>query len=1050
MDRKGILRRFVIENSSIFLSSTYTKEAVKEVKRKYFIERFKNKFGVPSNNEIAEALVEGFISIQKITNVEELNSFVSEYPFLRDNIHDLTKFECAFSEIKPPVTRDDIKKLKVQTLYELEKEKIKEEVIVESTKEIQEAIEKKTEEYLSLPSVLDAEDIEKPLITEVSVVQPQQEWWERLNLKANPFPRQEGLSQIPLEMYEEVVVRTQIYNIYINRARNNVDDLLFKGKLLIGDFGYGKTTLFDYLSFVLLEHKIKVIRISLPPRGDVFTLNVLFENKLFNEVKNFYKDRFKYDYAGNPSIDTIIEMLNILTNTENWCFIVVIDDLHKIIGGEGVVIKFLGSLQITKDELIRKGVKIGFLVAGLPEWQNYLRTDGALRGFFDTIPDFMPEVTPELAYDVIKKRFVAFAKNPEINNFIDLNIIKQIHRKTTNEGRYLGFRTFMSNVEIELRKGNFTIFESNPIKIEQSKLKALREIIESEPILKRSLNKFIYGSRIETEENRDIGLKILIKVYLDKGITEDDEFFLSHKYYFQKLARSNLINKVQIQQEKIKWVINPLLLKVNKEILSKYNLSMEDYLRPIYISPFKRMTETPSVSERDLYDSFIDENKSGLEGSIELLKSSLAIYHKVVSLDILKIKDEEVAPLLDEWKTSLAQISSCIFSIENILPIRYPSPNGILKIWDYYWTYPDTLKRFNNELASFVSRKDQIPLLRRYYVEAFNELFNLFREDFEISKKIHITLENLRDDEINLFHKCRYLHILPYKKSNYFDLLKSMNEYVEKKIRVFLRNFMYLLFGDRRNILEQIRDPSIRQYIERDPRTYESISFNEFENLNRGQYKKIFMECHNLKKAIFEPVLGNAYTSELNAFLEAFCDYNILTSHLKTDSIQPQEQSRIYDYLIHSANFIKRINIAYSKMLCDYFYVKNDTPPEIISYFSLRGIKGEQPSKKLFRLEDKILADISDVKSIITNKSEIERVWTALENIAEAGEYYLDLEDYILIEKLFTVEYRKFISILAYYLWTEKISVDNKFGTRMIIRLKPKPEKNIVEEGVLS
>jgi len=237
-------------------------------------------------------------------------------------------------------------------------------------------------------------------------------------------------------------------------------------------------------------------------------------------------------------------------------------------------------------------------------------------------------------------------------------------------------------------------------------------------------------------------------------------------------------------------------------------------------------------------------------------------------------------------------------------------------------------------------------------------------------------------------------------------------------------------------MLRQIKDVSIKEYIEKDPRTYKSISFNEFENLNRGQYKKLFMECPNLKKAIFEHVLGNNYTSEFKAFFASFCDYNHLTSHLKMDSVQPQDQSRIYNYIIHSADFMKRINIAYLKMLHDYFYIKDDTPAEMVLYFSLRGIKGEQPSKKVLKLEDKILADTSDIKPIIIDKSEMERVWTGLKNIARTGKYYLDLEDYNLIERLFTVEYRKFISILAYYIWTEKTSIDEKFGTGLTIQLK--------------
>ncbi len=1035
MDRKWLLKRFVIENSSILLSASYNKNAIRNIKRKYFIDRYSNKIGVPKNKEIAEALVEGFIAIRKIINIEELTTFVHEYPFLRKHIYDINKFEHIFTEVKPPVTIDDIKKLKTQSSYELERGKIKKEVIAEATEEIQEAIEKKTEEYLSVPSILDQEEIEEPSVTSIPKFQSQKEWWERLNLMANPFPRQEGLSQIPTDMYEAVVVKTQIYKTYTNRAQQNIEDLLYKGKLLIGDTGYGKTTLFDYLSYVLIENKLKIFRITLQPRGDVVTYNVQFENELYNEVKSFYKERFKYDYAGDPSINTIIEMLNILNNNENWCFILVLDDLHKIIGGEGVVLKFLGSLQISKDKMIRKGAKIGFLVAGLPDWQNYFRTDGAFRGFFDTPPDFMPEVTPEIAYEVIKKRILAYAKNTEINNFVDLDFIKQIHRKTINEGRYLGFRTFMSNVEIELRKGNFSIFESNPIEVEPDKLNIIQEIIEKESVLKASFNKYIYGSKIQTEENRDFGLKVLIKIFLEKGINESDEFFLSHDYYFQKLARSNLINKVKIEQDKIKWIVNPLLVKVNDEILSRYNLSLEDYLRPLYIKPFKKKELLPVKHERDLFDVFIDENTSALSDYIELLRASVSPYRKAISLNLIKIKEEDVIQLVENWKISLAQISSCVFNFENLLPVKSLSPSEILTRWSDYWTYPDALKRFIDELASFNNRRDQIPLLRRFFIEAFNEIFNLFKNDFVINKQIYFPLESLKQDEIHLLYSCRNLYSQPYKMSNYFDLLKLMNNHIEKKIRIFLRNFMNLLYGDSKNMLKQIKDDSIRKYIETDPRIYEGISFNEFENLNRGQYKKLFMECPNLKKAIFEHVLGSTYKNDFKAFFEAFCDYNIITAHLKMDSLQPQDQSRIHDYIIHSTEFIKKINNAYLNIFDQYFYIGDETSTEIKIYFSLRGIKAKEISKEEFKLEGKILKDITDIKPVRINQSEIDRVVTILRNIKNGDIYHLDLENYFLIERLFTIEYRCFISVLAYLKWNGRISIDNKFGTWITIRL---------------
>jgi hypothetical protein len=244
---------------------------------------------------------------------------------------------------------------------------------------------------------------------------------------------------------------------------------------------------------------------------------------------------------------------------------------------------------------------------------------------------------------------------------------------------------------------------------------------------------------------------------------------------------------------------------------------------------------------------------------------------------------------------------------------------------------------------------------------------------------------------------------------------------------------MSLLYGSRKSRLEQIKEPGIKQYIEKDPRTYEPTSFNEFENLNRGQYKKIFMECPNLRRAIFERVMGSDYQSRYESFFEAFGDYNIITSHLKMDSITPQDQSRINQYIIQAVEFIKKINIAYLKMLSDFFYIKNEGPPDVVLFFSLRGIKGEQANTKVFKLNDKILADISDLKPVKTDIKEIERIFTTLKNIGNGEKYQLDLEDYNLIERLFTTEYRNFVAVLSYLTFAGKIKIGKKLGSIVFI-----------------
>ena len=285
---EAIIRKFAIENISLFISEKYDKKKIKDAKRRYFIDQLKNKFGSPRNKEIADILIKQLIFINKFKDFKELNEFRNKHNFFRDNIHDLNKYEPLFEQEKPDISREDIRKLKIKDTLLRERAKIKDEIIITETKDIQEKIDKKQKEFYSIPSILDGDNEEEPTVKKVKKQEIIGEWWERFNLTENPFKVQEGLAKFSEDIYDDIVFKTPIYDKYLNRALNNEKELLDIARPLLGQWGGGKTTLTDYLGFVLLENKIKFLRIVLPPRHDSTTLYILFENKMFNKLKSFF------------------------------------------------------------------------------------------------------------------------------------------------------------------------------------------------------------------------------------------------------------------------------------------------------------------------------------------------------------------------------------------------------------------------------------------------------------------------------------------------------------------------------------------------------------------------------------------------------------------------------------------------------------------------------------------------------------------------------------------------------------------------------------------
>ena len=95
------------------------------------------------------------------------------------------------------------------------------------------------------------------------------DWFLQIDLKEDPFPSQDGLYLISKENYETIVLKTQIYNKYIEILEQNPQWMLNKSIIIYGDFGCGKTTFFDYLSYHLLLNNIQPIRIIINAKSSL-------------------------------------------------------------------------------------------------------------------------------------------------------------------------------------------------------------------------------------------------------------------------------------------------------------------------------------------------------------------------------------------------------------------------------------------------------------------------------------------------------------------------------------------------------------------------------------------------------------------------------------------------------------------------------------------------------------------------------------------------------------------------------------------------------------
>ncbi|MCK4734640.1 MAG: hypothetical protein KAT65_19450, partial [Methanophagales archaeon] len=382
---------------------TFDRKRYKGIKTAYFGKELQYRFGKPRDKEICKCFVEDFlIKIQRISDKETLEQIISETPFLKMNnikaddyiaLIDLTTKKYAIKE-------------EIQGLQEVEKhEKLIELVEREHAKEIDDLILQKKEEYRRLPSILDDVDFDEP--EELPKEDETKEWWEELNLRENPFPGPlDGFSLINKSLYDEIIVETQPIQWALNKVKKEQVDFFHKGFLLDGDFGTGKTTFFDFMAPHLTINRIEPIRIALSENISEAHYVQKFEKEMCIEIVKLAE---KYSLSRTSRIIDFEEARLIMLKIQDRAkgFFVFIDDLHKHIDSNRVF-NFLANLQITKNNFSRDGINVVFVVAGFPSWRDKIRQNSALTGFFDAADELtLPEVTPELAAQTIKKRLQA-------------------------------------------------------------------------------------------------------------------------------------------------------------------------------------------------------------------------------------------------------------------------------------------------------------------------------------------------------------------------------------------------------------------------------------------------------------------------------------------------------------------------------------------------------------------------------------------------------------------------------------------------------------------
>jgi hypothetical protein len=1026
MNKESIIINFIRDNLKVLQQKDFPEEFYKNSKHEYFIQR-KNLVGKPKDTEIAQTTTMYMIKKSMIKDEIKLKEFL-ELPFFKKNVLKPNIFFEALKLKNPDsfVIIDPSKLDNAEYLQRVEDE-IKQKVITENKSEFDEQtkkfkieIEDVKKELATIPTRLEKQEFVEP-ITIHPEEQQQLEWWQTLNLREDPFLLAEGLQKINRDFYEDIIVRTEIFNRYVNYIEK-LRDQIFKNTIFYGDFGSGKTAFFNYLQKTLLQHKILSTYVQIWAGLDSDTNIHSFKEDLVSSLKIECR-RYGVDFIDNKAENHLNRIKNILfelTAQKGFQgFVIFVDDLHKNNKAFGAVIDFLSYLQIFTSGLSNGGeLNVTTYVAGIPQWKSKIQSEPRLSGSLIR-DEIMPEISEQNAFDMLNKRMLTFSKNQDKKNIIGRGFVKQVYDNLKQNKATVTFRDFVRQTLEEFRNNNFDrVLTVNPKAIPTETVHEIKSMIYKIPKLNYQFEQLFTLLQNVQEENRQKCFEVLGDTYLEGGMYENSPQGERNLWAIQKLERSGLVN-YHSDDIGIKWIVNKELRTLNQEIIDKFNISMEDYLIPAFIgNPILKSSNTASPELEiltNIANSRIDPNEAKMVEKVIADYKPLLRIHETHTINIVPNE------LVEKCLTSLVSLTNAFMFLQSIPKIE-GRDQEIISFWKDFWYKPSSLIEFINQIES--NEKIDINIANYIfgiYKEAVTEITIFFKNQIEKDRIFSISYMNLTNEDCEKIDKCREM----WMNKKYYEMCSDITGYLEIKLRQHVFNVLTLFYGDstfRGKRYEKYIQEKIYENIKKDEKKGMSQIFNELQFFDRKDYKR-FMTKNTKEKYsdvghknwmdIFSEIFLPWNEEQLFNFLNMFGDFNTAIAHNKTESIDSKNQPELRQYLMDSIFFLQKLNAMYKKIL----------------------ERGVVKINSEFYFNFKQTIDLQNQMEVKPSMDEYKRI---VKRMAEMEEIEVIIDDQDFIQSFYNMDYRKFILIIQLLLNLDPVK-RKEIGAHLIMLNEKSP-----------
>lgn len=846
------------------------------------------------------------------------------------------------------------------------------------------------------------------------------DWFKQIGLRENPFPSQDGLFLISKKKYDDVVLKTQIYNKYMEILENDPTWILNKSIVIYGDFGCGKTTFFDYIGYKILLNNILPIRIILNAKPSLSSLHHDFNQSLFNELADFVS-KYSEDPRGNiTAINnySIIKLFEkIQSDKDLRGFAIFLDGLHKSQDQQDTALNFLIELQNILEFYRRKDISLSIFIAGSIEWQDKINTSKKFSGSVFTL-EKMDALNVNQAYEMLTRRFTVYSKIEEKHyiRFSEIQmLVTLIERALASD---INFRILIKNF---LQNG---FIYRNKIKIkpfiEEDVLNNIFEAIKT--------NKKLYNTLLQIKneyQNQRADLAQILKVI---STTYDMGYFFEDHIFYQKNLRffTYLYKKdIFVKSEKYKkddlkpFALNQFIRDTFKDIENKVKFHPTHYLELLFMKTSKELK-----SEAEYYSILntvkrYKENNPGIESKIENLiaiteNTYFTLINKIENTPNFSITDNRVR----EMNNTIEVLLRFIYELSgDSFPINTQAQ--IFKVFRYTWLDNQVLSQYFNWSEGWnpnINNKNVNIQFLKQFIDTYESLIYKIGKHILYNKILIIGSKDLNNNEKVKLNSARaFFSEKTFKKS-----IEMCHDLIERTLREFIFNILFIKYGSNwesmlpkksLDFIKNIKNKEKKQFGE-----LLSHSSNSLYYLSRSAYSFIIDDDY-LWSNCFSMLFGSAYRSFIRETLENLATLGHLDKHNRDEQEISKISPIIQQYLKNSKQILEKINKSYQNLVnINSIIIKGS---EIIPRFN--------PIEKTDKIQPISLDDINFEELLeklkdANNKGEI--IFNKLHKISNINQ----------IQDFYSISYRKFLGSIIYLLSNKSIEIKDYYGSNIIFR----------------